>query len=52
MAVLEKIRVKFGILISVVIALALLSFAFVHHRSEYHKPGGIIHVIKVSCRKD
>ena len=26
MAVLEKIRVKFGILISVVIALALLSF--------------------------
>ena len=36
MAVLEKIRVKFGILISVVIALALLS----------------IHVIKVSCRKD
>ena len=45
MAVLEKIRVKFGILISVVIALALLStdfssdssgFAFVHYRSEYH----------------
>ena len=32
MAVLEKIRVKFGILISVVIALALLSQSIVSER--------------------